>query len=220
MQKKLNKLLGPMPSFQKAVFLWNQHALRKKLLRTSTLFQQRTKALFWHKNAQMQFLLWQHKVMKNIRLWLQFVSKKVLLWKQKMSPISFFVALQLQLTLSNKNIFLRVRSFHFHQSARAILESRDFKRTPQYKIFQNHVIRITWFFFYQSEAIIVHTEMYIKPPWTFPDKSKQTLICTNKLQCTMNICITKQSSINSCKSCHRIFKSTLNKCAGVHLMRV
>ena len=119
-----------MPSFQKAVFLWNQHALRKKLLRTSTLFQQRTKALFWHKNAQMKFLLWQHKVMKNIRLWLQFVSKKVLLWKQKMSPISFFVALQLQLTLSNKNIFLRVRSFHFHQSARAILESRDFKRTP------------------------------------------------------------------------------------------
>ena len=132
-KKKLVKLLGPMPSFQKAVFLWNQHALRKKLLRTSTLFQQRTKALFWHKNAQMKFLLWQHKVMKNIRLWLQFVSKKVLLWKQKMSPISVFVALQLQLTLSNKNIFLRVRSFHFHQSARAILESRDFKRTPQKK---------------------------------------------------------------------------------------
>ena len=80
---------------------------------------------------------------------------------------------------------------------------------------QNYMI-----FFYQSEAIIVHTEMYIKPPWTFPDKSKQTLICTNKLQCTMNICITKQSSIISSKPCHRIFENTLNKCAGVHLMRV
>ena len=36
-------------------------------------------------------------------------------------------------------------------------------------------------FFYQLEAISIRAEMDIKPTLDFPNKSKQTLIYTNKL---------------------------------------